>query len=114
MAALLLGAGRSTRMRIALWAGAGAISILVGFSRIYLGVHCWTDVVGGSPWEDCASVFWASCFSGPGATPSQFRRPSATRALAHSAPDDLAASGFPRTKRPPGTLRKAGIHVVWR
>ena len=47
LAALLIGAGRSIRAKLVVWAAAVLIVGLVGLSRIYLGVHWWTDVVAG-------------------------------------------------------------------
>jgi undecaprenyl-diphosphatase len=47
MAVLLAGPGSSWRRRVTLRAGAGLIALIVGISRVYLGVHWLTDVVGG-------------------------------------------------------------------
>jgi undecaprenyl-diphosphatase len=38
---------RSWRVRTAVWAGAAMLAALVGISRVYLGVHWTTDVLGG-------------------------------------------------------------------
>ena len=47
MIAVLLGFGRARWVKVTLWVAAFAIAALVGLSRIYLGVHWWTDVIGG-------------------------------------------------------------------
>lgn len=47
MLALILTTGRSNRTRVWALAGVALIAILVGASRIYLGAHWLTDVLGG-------------------------------------------------------------------
>jgi membrane protein DedA with SNARE-associated domain/membrane-associated phospholipid phosphatase len=45
--AVMLAAGRSIRARVLIGAAATLLALAIGASRIYLGVHWWTDVVGG-------------------------------------------------------------------
>ena len=45
--AVILGAGRSARAKAALWSAAVLIALIAGASRIYLGAHWLTDVLGG-------------------------------------------------------------------
>jgi membrane-associated phospholipid phosphatase len=47
LAVLVAGATRSWRSRVAMWTGTVVLLLLIGVSRLYLGVHWLTDVVGG-------------------------------------------------------------------
>jgi undecaprenyl-diphosphatase len=47
MLAIVLGAGRSPWVKAVLWSVAALVALVVGGSRIYLGAHWLTDVLGG-------------------------------------------------------------------
>lgn len=51
---------RSRARRWAIWAGAAALIVCIGFSRIYLGVHYPSDVLGGY----LAAVAWLALLHG--------------------------------------------------
>ena len=64
MLAFLLSPGRSLRARTLLWGGAAIVTLVVGGSRLYLGAHWMTDVLGGyalgATWASLviAFAFW--------------------------------------------------------
>jgi undecaprenyl-diphosphatase len=51
----------SRAARTAIWAAVGALALLIGFSRIYLGVHYPSDVLGGF----CLASSWVLVFARP-------------------------------------------------
>lgn len=56
LAALVTGRIRSRALRIVVWVTAAGLSLLVGLSRVYLGVHYPSDVLAGY----AAAIIWVS------------------------------------------------------
>jgi undecaprenyl-diphosphatase len=54
LAAILSGRIKRRKVRLALWVFAVTMFLLIGFSRIYLGVHYTTDVIAGF----AAALIW--------------------------------------------------------
>jgi undecaprenyl-diphosphatase len=76
LAALLISAERSRRVRAFLMAAAVLLTLLVGFSRMYLGVHWPSDVLAG--WAVGAA--WAT---GCSIVAGELRRRSAPNSAVH-------------------------------
>ena len=60
LAALLARTQKNRRVRVYLIAVAALLTLSIGFSRVYLGVHWPTDVIAG--W--CVGAAWALVFAG--------------------------------------------------
>lgn len=96
LAAVLAPRIRSKSRRAALWAAAAAVSLTIGLSRIYLGVHYPSDVAAGYS----AAVVWV--LSVRAGYEIWLRRPSASLATASRDTRDLAQS---RSGTPPYPTR---------
>jgi undecaprenyl-diphosphatase len=77
MLALMLMAGRSARARVLLAAGAVLIAFVVGLTRLYLGAHWMTDVLGGwalaGVWDGLLIICYLLAQQMAAASPEQAR-----------------------------------------
>jgi membrane-associated phospholipid phosphatase len=84
MLALMVAAGRRTRTRAVLVAGAALIAIVVGLTRLYLGVHWLTDVLGGwalaGVWDSLLIISYLLAGQGVTTSTEGGARPAAPRA----------------------------------
>ena len=86
MLAIVLGAGRSPRAKTVLWSAAALVALAVGGSRIYLGAHWLTDVLGGyalgASWVATVVIVMLAALSpgtgraGPAGAGHESRRPA--------------------------------------
>jgi len=65
--AVILGTGRSARAKTVLWSTAALVALAVGASRVYLGAHWLTDVLGGytlgASWVAAVIIFMTTASS---------------------------------------------------
>lgn len=96
LAAIVTARISSWTQRAAVWVLAGSATLLIGLSRIYLGVHYPSDVLAGY----CAAVIWvASVRAGYDVW---LRRSAANASPSTAAPDTAARARSPReTDRSP-------------
>ena len=114
MLAVVLSSGRSRRYALAIATGSTLVVLLVGASRIYLGVHWWTDVaagltLGGSWLCILCAAFFASRSSDPhraGLSPRRDPGRGARASRAAGAPPERRSPRSP--PGPPGPRRSSG------
>jgi membrane-associated phospholipid phosphatase len=69
--AVVLAAGRSRKARAILFSSAALVVLVVGWSRIYLGTHWLTDVLGGYALGGCWVALVATVLLRPPAAPAR-------------------------------------------
>lgn len=86
MVAVVIGRNRGTATRVALVCVVTTVTFLIAVTRLYLGVHWLTDVVGGALLGGVAVVLGTSCLAavspsdeGPGGHRAKSPAPMATR-----------------------------------
>ncbi len=75
LAAILSANSHSLLVKAGLWLAAAVFSLVIGFSRVYLGVHYPSDIVGGY----AAAIAWAYCLRAGYARWIAVKRPGASR-----------------------------------
>ncbi len=86
--AFVLARGRSPQVRAILWGSAAAIVLVIGVSRVYLGAHWMSDVLGGY----ALGAAWSALLVVLALVASSWRRGGATEADSGAEPDEPGAT----------------------
>jgi membrane-associated phospholipid phosphatase len=111
--ALVISTRRSWRLKTIASTAAGVIAALVAFSRVYLGVHWWTDVVAGlalgATWLcvlGSAFLLWPPEVVRPAGVTDDLRGPAADSQTSDRAGSPAPPDAVEETMRPSSTATR--------